>query len=617
MRAFCELSEDGRKIEVYFPYSKEAVASIKGEDGGEGVPGRRFVPAKPGSPAHWTVPATLTSARRLRDCFPALELGDAVKAWGREQTRAEANLREVSAANDAKLERVPLDRAEWLRPYQRADVRMMSLASVGNFNQPGVGKTVETIYAVVEAGVKGPHIVVCPTSLFKDPWRDELAAHAPNAKVFWGSTPEQRRSAIIEVAGLAARGEADDAWLLINPEMMRLKKLAPEQTIDYKGKIVSKDHKGNAYVPKDAASSALFSLARIGALTADEFHKFGLGADRNTLYARGLDGLAKLADRRYALSGTPIGGKSIRLWGVLHFIEPDLFTSKWRWAEEWLEIESNGFGKKIGELKPGREQAFEQAHAKHIVRRSRASALPGMPPKQIIDVWCDMTPKQSKSYEAFARAAEVSLEGGDVTANGILAEYARMKQFANALCEIRDGKVVPTPESAKLPALLDRLDSFGVRASESEPNARAIVASESKQMVDMTARWLKEQGLNVRVLSGDVTGEQRDEVIDWYKADSDDARTLVMTTQTGGVGLNLGMTDVICILDETWNPDDQEQLEDRGMRDRETPLIVLYFRTRGTIQETIQQVAAFKKITNRNIVDIREALRARRSGARA
>jgi SNF2 family DNA or RNA helicase len=69
---------------------------------------------------------------------------------------------------------------------------------------------------------------------------------------------------------------------------------------------------------------------------------------------------------------------------------------------------------------------------------------------------------------------------------------------------------------------------------------------------------------------------------------------LVMTTDTGGVGLNLGMTGSIHIMDEDWNPDTQEQLEDRGMRDRTTPLIVLYYRTRNSIQEYIHEVGLNK-----------------------
>jgi SNF2 family DNA or RNA helicase len=212
-----------------------------------------------------------------------------------------------------------------------------------------------------------------------------------------------------------------------------------------------------------------------------------------------------------------------------------------------------------------------------------------------------------------------------VTADGVLAEFARAKQFANAMCEIRDGEIHPIAESGKIPVLLDRLDTFGIRKVDPEPAARAIVASESRRFVLLLERVLAEAGLNVKRLDGSVknlkTRKDRDNVIDWYKdiesaAGSREARVLVMTTDTGGVGLNLGMTGSIHIMDETWNPDDQEQLEDRGERNRTTPLIVVYYRTKDSIQEYIHQVGLNKVKQNNKVLadDLRQAMRARPLG---
>jgi SNF2 family DNA or RNA helicase len=614
LRAFCELSEDGRRIEVWFRYSPEAVAAIKGDGRDDmGVPGRRFVPDKNGIGAHWTIPATITAARRLREAFgQGLTLGDGVKDWGREQARAERNVKALTLAGDAELENVPAPAAAWLRPYQRADVKLMAQKSMGNFNQPGVGKTVEAIYAIKEAELLGPHLVVCPTTLFQDPWIDELTAHAPEARVLHGSTPAERRGALNFTWMEWKAGKADDIWLLINPELIRVQKWdgvgdTPTDELGAPLAILSRDHKGNAYLPKDGTAQNLFEI-KWGAVIADEFHKFGLGADRNTQFARALKSLRDNAHRGFPLSGTPMGGKAIRLWGVLNFIEPSEFSSKWRWAEEWLDIDDNGYGKKIGDIKPGRDQEFWDAHSPYFLRRTRKDALPGLPDKVVRDLMVPMTPKQRKAYDRFMRDAEVQLEGGRVVGKGILAEYARGKQFANALCEIVNGEVQPTEESGKLPKLLDLLDTHGVRTDDPEPDAHVIVASESQRMVEMVERFLlgslAKAGAVVRRLDGTVTGKKRDEVIAWYKEADKGPRVLVMTTQTGGVGLNLGMTDAMFILDETWNPDDQEQLEDRGMRDRETPLMIYYLRTKDSIQEYIWEVAQGKTISNRNIVDI-------------
>jgi SNF2 family DNA or RNA helicase len=600
MKAFAELNEAGTRICVYFKYDPAAVAAIKE------VPGRTF--HGDAKPKHWSVRADMTSARRLREVFGAgLQLGAGVSAWGKAQVRNERGLARVAGADDATLARLDAEAVAWLRPYQRADVAMMARTNVLNANQPGTGKTVEVIYAVQEAGLAGgAHLVIAPITLHKDPWADELAAHAPaGTRVHWAVTPGERKAAMH--AALADIAAGHPTWLIVNPDMIRTQRVEEGDTRP----VLSRDHKGRAYAAKPDVAP-LFSVAW-ASLTLDEFHKHGLGEDRNTLYARAVEALGKRAQRRFALSGTPMGGKPVRLWGVLYFVEPTLYTSKWRWAEQWLNISDNGYGKKIGGLQRGREAAFQQAHAQHMVRRERADVLPGLPPKVTINVQAPMTAKQARLYRTFEKEAMVALDGGTVTAVGVLAEFTRLKQLANALCRVDgEGKLHPTTESGKLPVLLERLDNHGCGVGDlAQPGARAIVASESQRMVEMTAQWLAGQGLNVQRLDGTVTGAARTAVLDWYKAPSEDARVLVMTTQTGGVGLNLGMTGSIHILDETWNPDDQEQLEDRGMRNRTTSLVCLYYRTPDTIQEYVQQVAAGKAISNGNILGLAAQLTGR------
>lgn len=618
--AFCELDpRDQRRIAVYFDFNAELKDALKNELNARFVSRDKSPTGRP----FWTVSLDLETARRLREVVgEGLTLGKGIEAWGRDERRAQRQLASISSGSDAQLENVAASDAAWLRAYQRADVKHMALQDVINANQPGVGKTVETIFATVEAGTPGPHIVVCPTSLFKDPWRNELAAHLPGARVLYGDSPAERRGSInfVWMEQTQRPGGAEDIWLLLNPEMIRVRKVEAEEAVPAGVKILSKDHKGNAYVPKgdpDSADALLFEI-NWGWVVADEFHKFGLGGDRNTQYARGLAALRKNSQRAAALSGTPTGGKPIRLWGPLNFTNPDKYPAKWRWAQMWLtNADGNGpvepgAGTGIGGIQPGRDQEFYDAHSKVLLRRTRAEALPGMPPKQIIDLSVPMTPKQRKVYDTFVREAEASVEGGRVSADGVLAEYARAKQFANALCKIEGGEVRPTPESGKLAVLLDKLDTFGVRKTDPEPGVRAIVASESQRFVVLLEEYLVAQGLNVRRLDGTVTNKKsdpaRDNVIDWYKEVEDgtpgshEARVLVMTTETGGVGLNLGMTGSIHVMDETWNPDDQEQLEDRGMRNRTTPLIVLYYRTEDSIQEYIHDIGLAKVKQNKKVL---------------
>jgi hypothetical protein len=102
------------------------------------------------------------------------------------------------------------------------------------------------------------------------------------------------------------------------------------------------------------------------------------------------------------------------------------------------------------------------------------------------------------------------VEGGRVSGNGILSEYAKAKQLANALCRVdSNGKLQPTEESGKLPVLLDRLDTYGFHPRDPEPGSRSIVASESQRFVALLETFLagKLPGCEIRRLDGSVKGE--------------------------------------------------------------------------------------------------------------
>ena len=141
-RAFVELNPSGDKIEVYFRYDPELVALIKE------VPGARFVSASNGGPM-WTVPLNLDIARRLNENIgPDLVLGKALRLWGKEARKREANLHALASIDsvepkDLKLYKKIPELAEWMRGYQRADVKFMGTTSCLNCNEQGLGKTAE------------------------------------------------------------------------------------------------------------------------------------------------------------------------------------------------------------------------------------------------------------------------------------------------------------------------------------------------------------------------------------------------------------------------------------------------------------------------------------------
>jgi SNF2 family DNA or RNA helicase len=88
----------------------------------------------------------------------------------------------------------------------------------------------------------------------------------------------------------------------------------------------------------------------------------------------------------------------------------------------------------------------------------------------------------------------------------------------------------------------------------------------------------------------------------------------LMNVGAGGSSINLDRASTVIFLDETWNPDDQEQAEDRVHRGSRIHQVQIYYiRTKDTIEEEIQQRVLDKSRINRDIMDLRRmGLRATR-----
>jgi SNF2 family DNA or RNA helicase len=469
-----ELSKNGETVMVTFDYNPDFVKRVKK------VPNSRFVSRdKPEGPG-WRLNLDLPSMRKLREQFQKeLVLGPKLTKWGKGKVEEEVNLTELSEANDAKLENVPARAIKGakvngktikLRPYQKADIKFMAATNVINANQPRTGKTIDTIGAMVEQELEwGQHLVMAPIQSLRNVWEDGILEFYKlcgfdTPTILTGDTPAQRRWAINEAKAMADEGYA--FWLVVNPQAARMKRVKKEGTsgdnIEFEEKLV---HDKLIEIDWDS-------------ITIDEFHLCGL-SNPNTQTAKGINFVAEATQptRKYALSGTPMGGKPIKLWGALHFLNPEEFTSRWGWARHWLVINSNAYGSSIEGIMPGREIDFYEHLKPYLVRRTQKEALPGLPAIQRQNIWCGMSDRQAAQYVKMMTEAEWIFEDleekGRLSAPNILALYTRLKQFANAYCDVaKTGKqtragydelrVIPTQDSGKMDQLFEKLEEENV-----------------------------------------------------------------------------------------------------------------------------------------------------------
>lgn len=628
-----DLTSDRAKIAVYFEYDPQTKDRVKS------CPGSRFVPwhKSENGTAHWTVPLKIDSGIWLREQFgDKMTLKPELITWARQARREQEKMQGIALADDfplvdLKLTQYNSELAHWFRPYQRADVFFLAQRSALNLNEQGLGKTSEIIGAVQEAGLRGPHLVACPRTAIESVWKAEIERF-DDSKVF-ASEDSKERQLMLQTASEMYHNGKRDFWFITTYDMIRFK-----GEYEYDEETGKKTRIGMA-----AKFDQLFDITW-DSFTIDEYHKSGMCNDK-TLAA---NSFRKVKSRRvYPMTGTPVRGKPVNLFYGLRAVAPQDFTSKWQWAERWLEIESNYMGHKtIGGIRKGLEDAFYKHMAPYALRRLKSEVLPQLPPKQRVDVWTNMTKKQAAQYDQFAKDAEIRIEEEHLTATNVLAEYARLKMFATACCGVREeehpcptcahverpdcdkcggvGRVTHlklTPdvkESGKIARLVDMLAEIGIDPGNMEGDAVAVVGSQHKETVDAVHAYLNEIGIPAEKITGDTTkkGERQRIIKAFQDGGPASPRVIVMTTGAGGVAITLDRADTIHILDETWVPDDQEQLEDRIHRaSRIHQVTAYYYRSRDTIEEYIYENNIYKSSINRDILDLRrQGLRATMRG---
>jgi SNF2 family DNA or RNA helicase len=126
----------------------------------------------------------------------------------------------------------------------------------------------------------------------------------------------------------------------------------------------------------------------------------------------------------------------------------------------------------------------------------------------------------------------------------------------------------------------------------------------------MVHDYLNAVGIPAVKITGATPDDQRQEYQMLFRQDGtrkpDSPRVIVMTTTTGGVAITLDLVENVHILDETWVPDDQEQLADRAVNTSRMHQVGVYvYRSRGTIEQQIAEVNIDKASINREILDLR------------
>lgn len=485
-------------------------------------------------------------------------------------------------------------------------------------DEMGLGKTIQVIaflaYLKETNQAHGTHLVVVPSSTL-DNWDAELARWCPNLVVqkYYGNALE-RRSLRIQWAKGGLRGTD---VLLTTYHMVAS---SPEER-------------------------KMFRITKIHYVIFDEAHMLKNMTTQRYIYLAQIN-----AECRLLLTGTPLQNNLLELMSLLCFVMPSIFAKN---TDDIKNLFQKTKQTKTEELTSFEKKQIEQAKQimkPFVLRRLKCDVLKCLPEKKDIVKRVPLTNSQKEKYTELVQC--YSSDDGIVQATheqSGLAIMMDMRKLANHPLLLRyfytDEMVHGiAQELAKHPMykknrnpqycfeelaplsdfqMYQVIEKYGLAQTDipahlilesgkfneldrllptlKENGHRVLIFSQFTKMLDILERYLDIREHTFLRFDGQTAVVDRQEIIDRYISDPD-IFIFLLSTKSGGLGINLIAADTAIIYDIDFNPYNDKQAEDRCHRLGQTKPVTIYrFIAEGTIEEGMSMVANEKLNLEREV----------------
>lgn len=402
-----------------------------------------------------------------------------------------------------------------LFPYQQKDVDLLYQIGSGLLgNEPGTGKTLTTI-ALAEKIEARKILVFCP-SVLKYQWAKEIAKFTPH-----------RKAIVIE----GAKSERDGLWVkdcdyyIANYELL----LRDFDTIQ--------------------ASRPWWDL-----LLSDEATKISNPKAKCTRLIMQLK-----ANRRVAMTGTPISNTPQNLWSVMTFCRPGYLGNYWRFISryciknEWNAIVAY--------------QNLEELRVKisrYMIRRTKQEVLPELPDKIETDVTFVLSKEEQALQKKIKKELLAEIEKNDIdkvekpqNIQFTLTKMIRLRQLADSMELLGSNE-----KSSKMEVLAELL--------EENQEHKIIIFSEFSEMCKIIKRKYPQSVMII----GETKDEERQKVLKEFNENPE--KKLCILSSAGQFGLNIQVSDTIINYDLPFSLAKFEQRIGRAHRIGQKNTVMVY-----------------------------------------
>jgi superfamily II DNA or RNA helicase len=287
------------------------------------------------------------------------------------------------------------------------------------------------------------------------------------------------------------------------------------------------------------------------------------------------------------LTGTPIENRIEELHSIMEFIDRHRFGPLYRFVDTHRILDDGG--KVIGYRDL---ELVRQSLEGIMIRRKKDDVLKQLPGRVDKHFFVPMTKEQreihDENYEIVVRIVAKwrrykFLSEADHRRMQIALSMMRMAADNTYLV---DKKTVHGPKIDELTTLLQEVVIEG--------GEKVVIFSQWLRMTELVERGLQANGIAYVHLNGMVPSKNRKDLMTRFK---DDPECMVfLSTDAGGVGLNLQSGSVVINMDIPWNPAVLEQRIGRVHRLGQRRMVrVVNFVTKASIEERILDLLKFKK----------------------
>lgn len=296
----------------------------------------------------------------------------------------------------------------------------------------------------------------------------------------------------------------------------------------------------------------------------------------------------------FVLTGTPLENRIDEIYSIVQFLDPSLFGPLFRFNQEFYDLDERG--------KPAGYKSLDEMHRRLspvLLRRRKGEVEGQLPGRTDKHYFVPMDEEQALRYGDYEERV-VQLAAKARRRPLTPDEFKKLQQWLACMRMICDTPYILDPECRICPKL-GELEEI-LREALSDPQSKILIFSEWERMLDLVRGLAQEMEVGFAWHTGSVPQVSRRQEIRRFKEDP--ACRLFLSTESGGVGLNLQAANVVINLDLPWNPARLEQRIARAWRKHQTrPVQVLNLVTEHSIEHRMIPLLASKQALADGVLD--------------